>query len=400
MNIQTQLRKGDLGSLVEMLKVQADVKYDVVVPASKIVSRDGRIGIVDGATRWDGDGASSEIAWLDPTDVFDDGLAEKLSIPRAYVRRMRAERLDLLDANVNGWLSGRIDPAGDFAKAPVDPRSFLVRGFRTDDPDSVGIARALLSNSYRPIDSLDMLLAALDGIREAGVDVNIVGAELSERRMQVQVMAPSIEALAPELLKGYRNPFDGASPERQAAMRAHGFIGPDERPVVFAGFVISNSETGGGAFTIVPRIVVKICTNGLTHTVDALREIHLGARLDEGIVRWSDTTQTKAVELVKAKTVDAVRTFLDVEYVRRVVAKLETKAGKVVEEPTATITRLAKAQSWTTGEATSILEHFLAGGQRTAGGVMQAITATAQTVESPDRAWELETSAVAVMEMV
>lgn len=389
MDIQTEARDASLADLAEMLKQQADVKYDVVVPARSIVSREGLIGIADGAVEWTDEGATSTTAWLNPTEVFDDGLAEKLSIPRAYVRRMRTERLDLVDANVNGWLQD--DREG---------RSFLVRGFRTDDSGSIGIARAFLSDRFRPVDNYDVLLAALSGIRAAGVNCNIVGADLSEKRMSVKVVAPEVMALAPELLRNYRNPFDGASEGRQAAMRAHGWINPDDRPVVFAGFVISNSETGGGAFTIVPRIIVQVCTNGLVQQVDALREIHLGGRLEAGLIRWSEDTQRKSIDLVKAKTADAVKTFLDVEYVRGVVERLEAKAGKPVVEATATIQRLAKAQSWTQGEAETILEHFLMGGQATAGGVMQAVTSAAQTVGSPDRAWELESSAVAVMELV
>lgn len=389
MDIQTESRNANLQDLASMLKQQADVKYDVVVPARSIVSREGLIGITDGAVEWTDEGATSTTAWLNPTEVFDDGLAERLSIPRTYVRRMRQARLDLVDANVNGWLND-----------DNEQRSFLVRGFRTDDAGSTGIARAFLSDRFRPVDNYDVLLAALAGIQAAGVNCNIVGADLSERRMSVKVVAPEVMALAPELLKGYRNPFDGATPAREAAMRAHGFHAPDERPVVFAGFVIGNSETGGGAFTIVPRIIVQVCTNGLVQQVDALREIHLGSRLESGVIRWSDETQQKSIELVKAKTADAVKTFLDVEYVRGVVERLEAKAGKPVVEATATIQRLAKAQSWSSGEAETILEHFLLGGQATAGGVMQAVTSAAQTVTSPDRAWELESSAVAVMELV
>jgi hypothetical protein len=36
--------------------------------------------------------------------------------------------------------------------------------------------------------------------------------------------------------------------------------------VVFSGFVISNSETGCGAFTLTPRLVVQVCRNGMTIT--------------------------------------------------------------------------------------------------------------------------------------
>ena len=61
--------------------------------------------------------------------------------------------------------------------------------------------------------------------------------------------------LAPALLAGYRTPFTGAA-------------GADN-PVVFAGFVITNSETGCGAFTLTPRLVVQVCRNGMTITRDA-----------------------------------------------------------------------------------------------------------------------------------
>ena len=40
---------------------------------------------------------------------------------------------------------------------------------------SEGIARAVLSERYRFVDNLDVLLAVLDGIRSAGADVEVGG---------------------------------------------------------------------------------------------------------------------------------------------------------------------------------------------------------------------------------
>jgi hypothetical protein len=48
---------------------------------------------------------------------------------------------------------------------------------------------------------------------------------------------------------------------------------------VFAGFVISNSETGCGAFTLTPRLIVQVCRNGMTIIKDAIRAVHLGSGL-------------------------------------------------------------------------------------------------------------------------
>jgi hypothetical protein len=85
-----------------------------------------------------------------PTEVCDQGLADKLGIPATYLRRTRQDRPDLYDANVNGWLDS-------------DPRKFLIRCLRPSDGTSPGAARAFLSDGYKWIDNLDVLLAALDG---------------------------------------------------------------------------------------------------------------------------------------------------------------------------------------------------------------------------------------------
>jgi hypothetical protein len=46
-------------------------------------------------------------AWIyRPTKVADDGISAKLGINLAYLRRLRDQRPDLWDANVNGWLHG------------------------------------------------------------------------------------------------------------------------------------------------------------------------------------------------------------------------------------------------------------------------------------------------------
>jgi hypothetical protein len=213
--------------------------------------------------------------------VCDAGIAEKLGIPAAYLKKMRGSRPGLFDANVNGWLAG-------------DDRSFFVRCLRGGDGEP-GVARAWLSDGYKPIDHLDTLMAVFDGIRAAGQDVMIESCDLTERRMYVRVRCEAVQILAPALLSGYRSPFTGAA-------------GADN-PVVFAGFVVANSETGCGAATVTPRLVAQVCANGMTITRDAVRAVHLGERMDEG-VRWSADTQDRQLALVTAKARDAVAAFL------------------------------------------------------------------------------------------
>lgn len=393
--VQTNLRNADLSDLANLLQDQQTRKLDVVTPATSIRSVNGQIVLQGTDAELTEEGVTPTEGEFRPTDMFDEGVASKLNIPLSYMRRIRAERPDLVDANVNGWLHGFADPVredhdsghhlvhGDKFIEP-DSRSFLVRTFRGDD--GPGIARALLSDRYGIVDNLDVLMSALDGVRAAGVDVNIDGCDLTEKRMRVRVVAPEVQALAPELLKGYRSPFTGES-------------GADN-PIVFAGFEISNSETGGGAFTLTPRIVVKVCSNGMTITKDAIRGVHLGSKMDAGVISWSQDTQQRALDLVKAKTRDAVASFMDVEYVRSKVAEISEAADRPVEDAAKTIEIVGQRLQYSQEQQSSILDHFIRGGQLTAGGVMNAVTSVAQTLSNGDEAAELEASALRVLEAV
>lgn len=371
-------RNASLDQLVEMLKQGEVRKHDMVVPASKITSRDGMLCIDGAEPVLTEDGVTIADGQYQPTAVFDEGLATKLDIPRGYLRRLRENRPDMLDANLNGWLRGSISEP--FVGDP-DRRKFLIRTFKGDDGQP-GIARAFLSDTYRMIDNLDVLMSTLDGVREAGVKVNIDGGDITERRMRLRITAPSVKALAPVLLKGYRSPFTGE-------------YGSDN-PTMFAGFEVSNSEVGGGAFSIVPRLVVQVCSNGMQVTKDALRNVHLGSRMEEGVINWSQETREANLRLIKSQTADAVRTFLDVDYMTEAIEKMQAGA----EEEVSTIDEvkdITKPFGFTETEMDSVLKFFISGGQTTAGGVSNAITATAKTLLDGDRAAEFEAAGVAVL---
>ena len=377
-DMETTTRNATLVDLAKLLENQHARKLDVVAPASHLRAEGGLLVIEGSEPVLGPDGVTSADGHYRPTEVFDEGLAVKLGIPTGYLKRLRADRPDLYDANVNGWLRGRVDLDGDFAKADPDPRSFLVRTFRPDDDGTEGVARAFLSDSYRIVDNLDVLTAALEGIRASGVHVQVQGADLTDRRMYVKVYSPEVAALAPELLANYRSPFTGQT-------------GADN-PVVFAGFVISNSETGGGAFTLTPRLVVQICGNGMTIKVDAMRGIHLGAKQDEGVIRWSNETLQKNLELVTSKARDAAATFLDPDYVRARVDQL----GKAGDEKATVdqVQTIAKQLSYPPERTAAVLDFFVSGGQPTLGGVANAITAAAQHEPDADVAADMEVAAV------
>jgi hypothetical protein len=143
-------RNATLGDMVEVPRHQRARRLDVVAPAAAIHAHDGNLVIDATVSQLGADGVTSAAGTYRPTAVADEGLADKLGISLAYLR-LRANRPNLWDANVNGWLHGN-----DLAGYPPDDRKFLVRLFQPDGTDDgLGVARAVLSDSYKVIDNLD-----------------------------------------------------------------------------------------------------------------------------------------------------------------------------------------------------------------------------------------------------
>lgn len=367
----TASRRTSLDALATRLQAEQHRKLDVIAPSTAIRAHNGRL-IVDGTTHELSEtGVTSAPGVFAPTGVCETGIADKLGIPVSYLRKTRVEAPDLWDANVNGWLKRA-------------ERSYMVRAFRPTS-GGAGVARAFLSPGYRIIDNLDILTAALEGVRQTGASVQIESCDLSDKRMYIRITSEEVRAYAPALLRRYRSPFTGAR-------------GADN-PVVFAGFEISNSETGCGAFTIVPRMVVQVCKNGMTITEDAIRAVHLGGRQEDGVVRWSDRTQALTLELVTAKTVDAVRTVLNKDYMMRHLRSIEAAAGAPVTDPEATITTVSQRLKFTEATRAAVFSHFIAGADVTAGGVLHAVTSVAQTLADPDEAHDLEALGLKAMQI-
>ena len=125
---QLTQRNGSLADLVTLLRDQHAAKVDVVIPAAGIRSSGGRWQIDGtGAAVLGPDGVTTSPGSFVPTGTCDAGMADKLGIPVAYVRRLRDEHLGLYDANINGWLDH--DPG----------RRLLIRTLHAEDGD--GIAR-------------------------------------------------------------------------------------------------------------------------------------------------------------------------------------------------------------------------------------------------------------------
>jgi hypothetical protein len=253
------------------------------------------------------------------------------------------------------------------------------------------VLRAQLSDRYGVFDNFSVLQAVGEGLTTAGHSLEDakIDVDLTSDRFRMRIVLPSVEALAPDLLAGYRSPFsmrDGDAPHTP---------GSSVPPVVWAGVEIGNSETGGGAFYIVPRAEFLICTNGLTRTEDAIRQVHLGSRLAEGAVDWSEKSRRLSIELLASKVSDAVAQFASVEYLERMLA--DARAAKKVNADVETLTRVSAAHQLTETETKSVMDMFLRGADPTLFGVAQAVTAAAQVVEDSDRQAEMESMFFAIV---
>jgi hypothetical protein len=367
------LRNTDLNTLFDTLTLQAAKAVDVVVPAASIRVDAARLSVAEPVI--DASGVTLLDGLFTPTRHAEAQIAAKLKIPLEYLRRLRTDAPGLWEANVGHWL-GEAGEAG---------KSYLMR-FLVDRERGGGVLRALLSQRYGIIDNLDVLLCALDGIRAAGVDVEIVSCDLSETKMYVTVVAPQIAVAAPGLLAGYRSPFD---PSRTG----------ETMPIINAGFRFSNSEVGSGKFTIVPWLRAQVCGNGLVQNLDAMSRIHVGAKLDDGTVDPSAATVDAVKALVTAQTTDAISHWLNPAYVEHKIRAMQAAAGVPVHDAPKTIEYVGKQLRMPESAQTELLNHFIKGGVLTSGGILHAVTSVAQTITDPDTAHDFGDSGIRAMEL-
>jgi len=428
MTITTTARNAGLQDVLDILKDQRTRRLDIVASSAAIRSENGNLFVANALLGLGAGGVEERFEGeFVPTPICDEKLAARLDIPSAFFRKLRGQgRTDVIDANVNMLLHGGGElTVGDdgtpVQQFPADPREHLVRLLQ-GDPGQPGVARAVMSRKYKFIESLDWLLAIMAGFKAADVAPLPPICDLSDRRFYARFDVPAIAALAPNLLDGYRNPFGGAEARQRAgfgdrALREHERHGqwtvagalaaaraegqgykPGEEPVVWAGIVASDSDTGDGSAYIAPQLKVRVCRNGLTMDMLADKQVHLGGAQNLGAVDWSQETAEAELALVTSQVTDLVRTWCSQKWLDEQVARVEALAKAPIANPQATVREVTKATGFTQVQADAILSFFIDGGQATAGGLANAATAYAQTVGSPEVAHFTERHAMELME--
>jgi len=311
--------------LAEAVQNSANQRKDFIVPSDHMFVAGGKL-------EFDGQNA------YDINPIFHEQMAEKLDIPKAYYDRMKTQTPALWENNVNTWLARATD-------------SRMVR--------TVGSkARAFLSDRYRPLDNDLILETALPVVLEYP-DIQVLSAEVTEKRMYLQVVFPKLQG---EVKKG---------------------------DVVQSGLIISNSEVGLGSVNISPLIYRLVCLNGMIRDT-AMRKYHIGKQIDQDYFAADTRNADNHAFLLKIR--DTVRETLSEVAWDKTMSRLQlTAENKIKEKPlVAVIEDVTKRYSMPVSAKDSILKNLVNGGDLSQWGLANSVTAMANNTEDYDRAIEYE----------
>lgn len=298
---------------------------------------------------------------LDVKPIAHAQIAGHLGIPKPYYDRMLTENPSLLVRNVNTWFL----------------QNHAKRMVRTLD----GAARAFLSNGFRPLDNVDLLEATLPRIADLGVD--ILSCQVTDSKLYLKVVDSRIKRDLPtgaSLGEGHQR-FDTVSPA----------------------LVISNSEVGAGALSVLTSVWTGGCTNLMVISERSTRKYHVGARADIGdevYALLSDETRRVTDEALWRQLGDVVTGAFDVARFDATVERLAATATNAIEAPVEKVVEVtAKRFGMNDAERSSVLAHLIRGGSLTQYGLHAAITRTAEDLEDYDRASHFEALGGRVIEL-
>lgn len=286
------------------------------------------------------------------TDIAHRQIAARLDIPAKYYDRMRAESPQLLANNVNHWFGSKRES----------------RMIRTLD----GKMRAFLSDRYNRIENEEIAQTVLPVLLEQQ-GVTIVSSSITETRMYIKAVFAKVQ----------------------------GEVGLGD--VVQSGVAISNSEVGLGALKIEPLVYRLRCLNGMIIPDAKFSAYHIGGRVSAGdgvFEMLTDETIKADDRAIMLKVRDVVRGSFDQIKFDRVIARMrDSQADKLEGNPAEAVKLLAKRYTLNEFEEGGVLRHLIEGGDVSRWGVLNAITRTAQDVESYDRATELEALGGVILNM-
>ncbi len=252
-------------------------------------------------------------------------IAEKLEIPHKYYHKMEESAPDLLCENVNTWLR-------------QNGKEVFIRGLGNN-------IRAFLSDRYRVIDHLDILLCALNELQAH--DAEIEDCYLSETEMNIKVKSQNLKDFV-------RHKDD----------------------LIMGGIFLTNSETGHKAMRVEPRMFRVKCSNGMIVEELVTREIHIGN---------GDEISDEIVYLSLRRSIrELFGRFGEIVLLLRESTEIKIKSPQKVIQNVVDEYKLSEAQK------ANILMAFGAEPEYDKYGIANALTLAAQKEETWEKSVEME----------
>jgi len=303
-------------SLIDELEIQKPLKWDRKLNAAQIA-----MALAE----------NTPILRLPGEELFSitkpchTQFAEKLEIPLKYYHKMEESAPDLLVSNVNTWLR-------------KNGKDIFIRGLGNS-------VRAFLSDRYRVIDHLDVLLCALNELQAH--DAEIEACFLSEIEMNIKVKS--------QKLKDFVRHKDD---------------------LIMGGIFITNSETGHKALRVEPRMFRVKCSNGMIVEELVTREIHIGNE---------DEISDEIVYLSLRRSIRELFSRFG-----EIVLLLRESTEAKIRNPQKVIQNVVDQYKLSEAQKANILMAFGAEPEYDQYGIANAVTLAAQKEETWEKSVELE----------
>lgn len=330
--------------LAQEIERQAITKKDYLVPSRNIGVTGNCINI--GALR---NGVDVE---LPLTELARDQLLGHCEIPVKYAEACAKKHPKLLDYNINEWMS------------VLNKRLFI----RELD----GNCRALLSDKYRPLDNYDVAESVLPALMNSGAKIE--SCEVTPTKLYIKAVTDKVG----------------------------GDIGVND--IVQAGLSLTNSEVGKGRLEVRPLIYRKVCANGMIVAKDfGFARNHIGSRYkgdNEAEMFLRDETQTAQDKVFWMQVRDLLDGFFQSSNFEKIIAKFKASKDEPIERDLEGVIEVTtKRFSLNESEGRGILHQLIQERDNTKFGLINAVTAYAQTVDSYDRATDLEQLGGSILEL-
>jgi len=254
-------------------------------------------------------------------------------------------------------------------------RKFQVR---TIQPNGHRLARAVVSDAYKPIDDDILIDPMVDLISDKSKHWRALGGQLTDTHTRIRYITREPEIIG---------------------------IGPNSRNW-HVGFEYSNSEVGAGSCCFKLFVFDSFCENGMVFGSKSLIDvnyIHKGTRIssDFGLVS-EERIQQMELNTIRDSVADATRYVLDQDFTKKIGLMVENNLARKLEGgATQQIEQIKQLGSWaglSKTESEAAIAHWDSR-ESNAIGVASAITRLAQEKENYEGRVRLETAGGKLLDM-